>query len=162
MREDEKIIMEQQGVGTPPEPTPPTRPPAKAMTIKEYQKKMAKERGERAIEALLAEPMPPDAERRTFPIDEEFLPPKKERRSKSLKSDEYLDRFFRKVEIHDRHQVYIGAETYDRLVDEVYDIGGRRASVGAFVECLIQEHFKEHQETMIDIKKSRGRYFKQK
>lgn len=103
---------------------------------------------------------PPKSDDEQLPQEETAEPPPpatKERRSKATtaKCEEYMNRFFSGEGIHNRKPLYIGAEIYDIIYDEVFAIKGRKASVGAFAESVFREHFKEHEEVITQIKKSK-------
>ncbi len=69
--------------------------------------------------------------------------------------DNYMDTFYSREGIHNRKPLYIGAEVYDMIYEEVARVGGRKASVGAFAESVILEHFKRYSAVISQIKKQR-------
>lgn len=91
----------------------------------------------------------------------ELVPQLKERRSrqKSAECQEYADTFLRKVEINNRQQLYIGVKTYDRLYEKVFNMGGRKASIGAFIECLLNDHFNRYKDVIEQIESNRKKQF---
>lgn len=91
----------------------------------------------------------------------EPVPQPKERRSrqKSAECQEYADTFLRKVEISNRQQLYIGVKTYDRLYEKVFNMGGRKASIGAFIECLLNDHFNRYKDVIEQIENNRKKQF---
>lgn len=91
----------------------------------------------------------------------EPVPQLKERRSrqKSAECQEYADTFLRKVEISNRQQLYIGVKTYDRLYEKVFNMGGRKASIGAFIECLLNDHFNRYKDVIEQIESNRKKQF---
>lgn len=87
----------------------------------------------------------------------EPTPQPKERKSKHKSTDcqDYADTFLRKVEISNRQQLYIGVKTYDRLYEKVFNMGGRKASIGAFIECLLNDHFNRYKDVIEQIENNR-------
>lgn len=69
--------------------------------------------------------------------------------------DNYMNTFYSREGIHNRKPLYVGAEVYDMIYEEVARVGGRKASVGAFAESVILEHFKRYNTVISQIKKQR-------
>lgn len=115
---------------------------------------------EESIIRMMAGEEPDDSLDIPPPKTKERTKPKGERvkiRDLNSEANDYMDRFFGKTKIEGRHNVYIGSETYNRLSEEVFNIGGRKATLGAYVDCVLQEHFKEYDEVITKIKKDKKR-----
>lgn len=67
-------------------------------------------------------------------------------RGKQSNVDDYFQLFFNKIEIVDREVIYINRNTYEELYNIVFGIGGRKASVSSFIECILKHHFKVYGE----------------
>lgn len=81
----------------------------------------------------------------------------KERKGKPKISEvkEYEEKFLRKVEMRDRQQICIGGRTYEKLSEKVFAMGGRKASIGGFIECLLDDHFKQYESLMEQVENNR-------
>ncbi len=73
----------------------------------------------------------------------------------SQEAEDYLNRFFSNRKIEGRQNIYIGKDTYDKLSQLVYEIGGRRATLGSFVDSVLREHFRSHRATTNSISDNR-------
>lgn len=67
-------------------------------------------------------------------------------RKRQLHVDDYRQLFFNRMEINDRQVIYISRNTYEEVYNIVFGIGGRKASVSSFIECILQHHFKIYEE----------------
>ncbi|MCK9625572.1 MAG: DUF3408 domain-containing protein [Bacteroidales bacterium] len=76
---------------------------------------------------------------------EEPIPETKVRRKQS-NVDDYRQLFFNRMEINDRQVIYINRNTYEEVYNIVFGIGGRKASVSSFIECILLHHFKIYEE----------------
>ena len=76
---------------------------------------------------------------------EEPIPETKARRKQS-NVDDYRQLFFNRMEINDRQVIYINRNTYEEVYNIVFGIGGRKASVSSFIECILLHHFKIYEE----------------
>jgi len=47
---------------------------------------------------------------------------------------------------NDRQVIYISRNTYEEVYNIVFGIGGRKASVSSFIECILLHHFKIYEE----------------
>lgn len=81
----------------------------------------------------------------------------KEKKGKPKGSEvkEYEAKFLRKVEMRDRQQICIGGRTYEKLAEKVFAVGGRKASIGSFIECLLDDHFKQYESIMEQVENNR-------
>lgn len=81
----------------------------------------------------------------------------KERKGKPKNSEvkDYEDKFLRRVEMRDRQQICIGGRTYEKLSEKVFAMGGRKASIGGFIECLLDDHFKQYDALMEQVENNR-------
>ncbi|NCB43252.1 MAG: DUF3408 domain-containing protein [Clostridia bacterium] len=67
-------------------------------------------------------------------------------RRKQSNVDDYRQLFFNRMEINDRQVIYISRNTYEEVYNIVFGIGGRKASVSSFIECILLHHFKIYEE----------------
>ena len=68
---------------------------------------------------------------------------------------EYEDKFLRRVDVKNRKQICIGGRTYEKLSEKVFAMGGRKASIGGFIECLLDDHFKQYDALMEQVENNR-------
>lgn len=97
---------------------------------------------------------PPPVEQQPTP---EAVNQPKERKGKSKNSEVkyYEEKFLRRVEMRDRQQICIGGRTYEKLSEKVFAMGGRKASIGGFIECLLDDHFKQYESLMEQVENNR-------
>lgn len=90
-------------------------------------------------------------------ISSETVSQSKERKGKFKGSEikDYEEKFLRRVEMRDRKQICIGGRTYEKLSEKVFAMGGRKASIGSFVECLLDDHFKQYEVLMGQVENNR-------
>ncbi len=73
----------------------------------------------------------------------------------SQEAEDYLNRFFSNRKIEGRQNIYIGKDTYEKLSNLVYEVGGRKATLGSFVDSVLREHFRSHRATTNSISDNR-------
>ncbi|MFV0591696.1 MAG: DUF3408 domain-containing protein [Draconibacterium sp.] len=73
-----------------------------------------------------------------------------------LKKDEkreadFREVFFQRVELSDRQSIYLSRKTCDQLRLIVNGIGGNKASMSGYAECIINRHFEQYKEEIIRL-----------
>lgn len=67
-------------------------------------------------------------------------------RKRKNQSGDYRETYFQKVELIDRHPLYVSRNTHEKLMRIVTVIGGRKATTSSYVENILLQHFEQHQE----------------
>ncbi len=64
---------------------------------------------------------------------------------------DFQDTFFQRVEITDRQPLYLSRNTYEQIRIIVNGIGGNKASMSAYVERIIEQHFEQYRDEIIRL-----------
>ena len=64
---------------------------------------------------------------------------------------DFREIFFQRVELSDRQSIYLSRKTCDQLRLIVNGIGGNKASMSGYVECIINRHFEQYKEEIIRL-----------
>ena len=59
---------------------------------------------------------------------------------------DYRETYFQKVELADRHPLYVSRTTHEKLMRIVTVIGGRKVTVSSYVENILLRHFEQYQD----------------
>lgn len=77
------------------------------------------------------------------------------------KNKAYLDAFLKPRVLKQRQSVYISQETHDFSSKIVGKLGIKNITVGVFIDTIVMQHIKEHQEELMSIYyKEEGDIFK--
>ncbi len=73
-----------------------------------------------------------------------------------LKKDEkeafdFREIFFQRVELSDRQSIYLSRQTCEQLRLIVNGVGGSKASMSGYVECIINQHFEQYKEEIVRL-----------
>ena len=68
------------------------------------------------------------------------------RRKRKEQSEGYRETYFRRVDFSDRQPLYITRSTHEKLMMIVGMIGGRKATIGSYVENVLLQHLENHRE----------------
>ena len=95
-------------------------------------------------QTISTEPLPETIEK---PEQEETLPiPSPARRKRREQPENFKDTYFRRVDFSDRQPLYITRSTHEKLMMIVTIIGGRKATIGSYVENIMLQHLESHRE----------------
>jgi len=93
-------------------------------------------------QTISTEPLPETIEK-TEP--EENIPvPSPARRKRREQPESFKDTYFRRVDFSDRQPLYITRSTHEKLMMIVSIIGGRKATIGSYVENIMLQHLEIH------------------
>ncbi len=59
--------------------------------------------------------------------------------------------FFQRVELSDRQSLYLSRQTCEQLRLIVNGIGGSKASMSGYAECIINQHFEQYKDEIIRL-----------
>ena len=68
------------------------------------------------------------------------------RRKRKEQPESFKDMYFRRVDFSDRQPLYITRYTHEKLMMIVNLIGGRKATIGSYVENILLQHLECHRE----------------
>lgn len=86
--------------------------------------------------------------------DEETLHPKRKSKINSA-IDEYRKSYLFKIDVPARQLIYVSEEVHESLMDIVKVIGGKKATMGSYVENILRSHLSEHKELINRVHKSK-------
>lgn len=64
---------------------------------------------------------------------------------------DFREMFFQRVELQDRQSLYLSRQTCEQLRLIVNGIGGSKASMSGYVECIINRHFEQYKDEIIRL-----------
>jgi len=102
-----------------------------------------------SCQMISSEPLPETIEK-TEPEETVSVPssPSPARRKRREQPESFTDTYFRRVDFSDRQPLYITRSTHEKLMMIVTIIGGRKATIGSYVENIHREEinrlFEEH------------------
>lgn len=92
----------------------------------------------------------------TSPQDEEDNDESiQKRKGRSTAIEDYRKKYLCKTEVPGRQFIYVSEELHESLLDIVKVIGGKRATLGGYVENLLRDHLSEHKEMLNSVHKSK-------
>lgn len=81
--------------------------------------------------------------------------PLKNRCKGSNSIEDYRKRYFTRLDIPTRQLIYVSEEVHESLMDIVKVIGGKRATMGSYVENILRSHLSDHKELLNRVHKSK-------
>ena len=93
---------------------------------------------------ISAEPLPETIEK-TEPEETVYVP-SFTRRKRREQPESFKDTYFRRVDFSDRQPLYITRTTHEKLMMIVTIIGGRKTTIGSYVENIMLQHLENHRE----------------
>lgn len=107
------------------------------------------------MKEVIAQGFPMKRERAPEPIVQEQEPTAEKPKKRKELSNDYIERYFERVDFADRQLIYITRETHKKLTDIVNVIGGRQGTISGYIENIIREHFDTHKDEVNTIYASR-------
>ncbi len=81
--------------------------------------------------------------------------PQKNRGKEDSAIENYRKRYFARVDLPTRQLIYVSEEVHESLMDIVKVIGGKRATMGSYVENILRLHLSDHKELLNRVHKSK-------
>jgi len=97
-----------------------------------------------SVQMISPEPLPETIEK-TEP-EETVSVQSPARRKRREQPENFKDIYFRRVDFSDRQPLYITRSTHEKLMMIVTIIGGRKATIGSYVENIMLQHLENHRE----------------
>lgn len=69
--------------------------------------------------------------------------------------ENYRQRYFARVDVPTRQLIYVSEEVHESLMDIVKVIGGKKATMGSYVENILRLHLSDHKELLNRVHKSK-------
>ncbi len=69
--------------------------------------------------------------------------------------EDYRQRYFARVDVPTRQLIYVSEEVHESLMDIVKVIGGKKATMGSYVENILRLHLSDHKELLNRVHKSK-------
>ena len=91
-------------------------------------------------EAVKKEENEMEQENQTSPV------PSSTRRKRKEQPESYREIYFRRVDFSDRQPLYITRITHEKLMMIVNLIGGRKATIGSYVENVLLQHLESYRD----------------
>jgi hypothetical protein len=80
--------------------------------------------------------------------------PKERKRSSGERSD-FVELFLKDNRLSDRRMVYVGKETYEKLIKYVSVISDRKISIAGYLDNMVAHHIENYETVINDLYESR-------
>jgi hypothetical protein len=125
---------------------------------------MANDKQEYLIKPVVKEPemrvnqeiehTPEPVEQETVETSEPIKKTKERKRSGAERSD-FAELFLKDNRLSDRRMVYVGKETYEKLIKYVSVISDRKISIAGYLDNIVAHHIENHETVINDLYESR-------
>jgi len=106
----------------------------------------------RIMKFIAGEPPTPKGEANKKTIRKEILPKQKSNTKQNPEEVfDFKETFLQRVELTDRQPLYLSRKTYEQLRIIVNGIGGNKASMSGYAECIINLHFEQYKDEIIRL-----------
>ncbi len=83
------------------------------------------------------------------------IEPAPKRKGRKGEIDSYRIKYLSKVDVPTRQLIYVSEELHEALTKIVQGVGGKRATLGSYVDNILRNHLSEHKELLNSVHKTR-------